>query len=76
MASIIKTAPYILRTVAAMGFTNAAANLLSAAPYALGFISTLATAVVSDRLGVRGPFIIGEHSNQTQFPSVLTAISK
>jgi len=45
--------------IAALGFTNAAANLLSAAPYALGFLTTLATALVSDRMAIRGPFIVG-----------------
>lgn len=45
--------------IAALGFTNAAANLLSAAPYALGFITTLLTGYLSDKAGVRGPFIIG-----------------
>jgi len=45
--------------IAQLGFTNAAANLLSAAPYALGFLTTLATAVASDHFRVRGPFMIG-----------------
>ncbi|KZS93115.1 putative MFS nicotinic acid transporter Tna1 [Sistotremastrum niveocremeum HHB9708] len=45
--------------IAALGFTNAAANLLSAAPYALGFITTLLSAYFSDRFAKRGPFIVG-----------------
>jgi len=45
--------------IAALGFTNAAANLLSAAPYALGFITTLLTGLLSDRMALRGPFLVG-----------------
>lgn len=45
--------------IAALGYTNAAANLLSAAPYAVGFITTLTTGFISDRCGIRGPFIVG-----------------
>jgi len=45
--------------VAALGFTNANANLLSAAPYGLGTITTLGVAYFSDKYGVRAPFLCG-----------------
>ncbi|KAF8522742.1 putative MFS nicotinic acid transporter Tna1 [Hysterangium stoloniferum] len=38
---------------AALGFTNAAASALSAAPYALGTIVTIAVGAISDRLSMR-----------------------
>ncbi|KZV89876.1 MFS general substrate transporter [Exidia glandulosa HHB12029] len=41
-----------------LGATNANANLLSVPPYALGFVSTILFALGSDRLCMRGPFII------------------
>ncbi|KAF8316359.1 MFS general substrate transporter [Clavulina sp. PMI_390] len=45
--------------IAALGFTNANANLLSVPPYVLGFITTLLVGWYSDRVVKRGPFIIG-----------------
>jgi len=44
--------------IAALGYKNAVANLLSTPPYVLGFITTLGTAYISDRMRLRGPFII------------------
>ncbi|KAG8988898.1 hypothetical protein FRB94_005578 [Tulasnella sp. JGI-2019a] len=44
--------------IAALGYKNAVANLLSTPPYVLGFITTLGTAYFSDRMRLRGPFII------------------
>ncbi|KAF8522744.1 major facilitator superfamily domain-containing protein [Hysterangium stoloniferum] len=44
--------------IAALGFTNAAANALSAAPYALGTIVTLIVANISDRLSMRSPILV------------------
>jgi MFS family permease len=45
--------------IKALGYTNANANLLSVPPYVLGFITTLLTAFASDKLKIRGPFLIG-----------------
>lgn len=42
-----------------LGYTNANANLLSVPPYVLGFITTLLVALASDKLMLRGPFIMG-----------------
>lgn len=39
-------------------FTGASANLMSVPPYVLGFLTTVASAFVSDRLLVRAPFIV------------------
>ncbi|GJJ10311.1 hypothetical protein Clacol_004537 [Clathrus columnatus] len=44
--------------VADLGFTNARANLLSAAPYALAVPFTLSMSYFSDKYMVRGPIII------------------
>lgn len=44
-------------SVAALGFTNAKANLLSAAPYALGTVFTLLVAYLSDKYTTRAPVI-------------------
>ncbi|EJD38877.1 putative MFS nicotinic acid transporter Tna1 [Auricularia subglabra TFB-10046 SS5] len=41
-----------------LGATNANANLLSVPPYAVGFVSTVLFALASDRLCMRGPFIV------------------
>ncbi|KAF8522741.1 putative MFS nicotinic acid transporter Tna1 [Hysterangium stoloniferum] len=41
----------------ALGFTNAAASALSAAPYALGTIVTITMGAISDRLSMRSPII-------------------
>ncbi|KAF8522739.1 putative MFS nicotinic acid transporter Tna1 [Hysterangium stoloniferum] len=43
--------------IAALGFTNAAASALSAAPYALGTVVIITMGAVSDRLSIRSPFI-------------------
>jgi len=50
---------FVPTIIAALGYTNANANLLSVPPYVLGFITTIVTALISDKLCVRGPFIIG-----------------
>ncbi|KAI9702655.1 MAG: hypothetical protein M1820_006161 [Bogoriella megaspora] len=42
----------------ALGYTAAAAQLLTVPPYALAFVLTLVLAVVSERVHVRAPFII------------------
>lgn len=39
-------------------FSGASANLLSVPPYVLGFITTIGSAVLSDRLLVRSPFLV------------------
>jgi len=44
--------------ITGLGYTNANANLLSIPPYVLGFITTIASTLVSDRMHLRGPFII------------------
>lgn len=44
--------------IADLNFSGASANLLSVPPYVLGFITTIATAFISDRYGFRSPFII------------------
>lgn len=44
--------------IAALGYTNANANLLSVPPYVLGFITTLLVGWYSDRTLKRGVFII------------------
>ena len=52
----------VLRTSVArahpLSCPQANANLLSVPPYALGFVSTILFALASDRLCMRGPFII------------------
>ncbi|KIJ55530.1 hypothetical protein M422DRAFT_24098 [Sphaerobolus stellatus SS14] len=50
---------FVPSIIAALGFTNAKANLLSAAPYGLGTLTTLLVAYFSDRSAMRGPFICG-----------------
>ncbi|KAL2107986.1 hypothetical protein VUR80DRAFT_4427 [Thermomyces stellatus] len=42
-----------------LGYTAAIAQLLTVPPYAFAFVTTLATAIISERLGRRAPFIIG-----------------
>ncbi|KAF8572720.1 putative MFS nicotinic acid transporter Tna1 [Ramaria rubella] len=49
---------FVPSIIAALGFTNANANLLSAAPYALGTVTTLTVAYISDRYSIRAPIII------------------
>ncbi|KAF8530469.1 putative MFS nicotinic acid transporter Tna1 [Hysterangium stoloniferum] len=49
---------FVPSIIAALGFTNAAANALSAAPYALGTIITLIVGRMSDRFSLRTPFIV------------------
>jgi len=49
---------FVPTIIAALGFTNATANLLSAAPYVLGTITTLSVAYISDRISMRAPAII------------------
>jgi len=44
--------------IAALGYTNADANLMTVPPYVVGFITTLVTAYISDRVLYRGPFLI------------------
>ncbi|KAF8485646.1 putative MFS nicotinic acid transporter Tna1, partial [Gautieria morchelliformis] len=44
--------------IAALGFTNATANLLSAAPYTIGTAVTLLVAYISDRYSIRAPVLI------------------
>ncbi|GJJ11063.1 hypothetical protein Clacol_005294 [Clathrus columnatus] len=48
---------FVPSIIAALGFTNARANLLSAAPYALGTGFTLLVAYISDRYTMRAPVI-------------------
>ncbi|KAF8529980.1 putative MFS nicotinic acid transporter Tna1 [Gautieria morchelliformis] len=43
--------------IAALGFTNATANLLSAAPYATGTVVSLLVAYISDRYSIRAPVL-------------------
>ncbi|KAF8522743.1 putative MFS nicotinic acid transporter Tna1 [Hysterangium stoloniferum] len=43
---------------AALGFTNAAANALSATPYVLATIVVITVGAISDRLSMRSPFIV------------------
>lgn len=42
-----------------LGYTAAIAQLLTIPPYAFAFITTLATAIISERVGRRAPFIMG-----------------
>lgn len=42
-----------------LGYTAAIAQLLTIPPYAFAFITTLGTAIISERVGRRAPFIIG-----------------
>ncbi|KZT55194.1 putative MFS nicotinic acid transporter Tna1 [Calocera cornea HHB12733] len=44
--------------ITGLGFSNANANLMTIPPYVVGFLTTLATAYWSDRVLVRGPFIV------------------
>lgn len=44
--------------ITALEFSGASANLLSVPPYVVGFITTMVTAFVSDRIMLRGPFIL------------------
>lgn len=44
--------------IAALDFTGASANLLSVPPYVVGFLATMLTAFISDRIMYRGPFIL------------------
>lgn len=44
--------------IADLNFSGASANLLSVPPYVLGFVTTLVTAVIADRIILRGPFIL------------------
>ncbi|KAF8512073.1 putative MFS nicotinic acid transporter Tna1 [Hysterangium stoloniferum] len=44
--------------IAALGFTNATANALSAAPYVMGTVVMLTVARISDRLLMRSPIIV------------------
>lgn len=44
--------------IAALDFSGASANLLSVPPYVLGFITTMTTAFLSDKIVMRGPFIL------------------
>lgn len=41
-----------------LNFSGASANLLSVPPYVLGFITTMVTAFVADRIMLRGPLIL------------------
>lgn len=41
-----------------LNFSGASANLLSVPPYVLGFITTIVTVVIADRVILRGPFIL------------------
>ena len=43
--------------IKALGYKAAEANLLSVPPYALGFVTTLSAAFLSDRFIRRGPFV-------------------
>ncbi|KAF8479373.1 putative MFS nicotinic acid transporter Tna1 [Gautieria morchelliformis] len=49
---------FVPSIIAALGFTNASANLLSAAPYTIGTVVTLLVAYISDRYSIRAPVII------------------
>ena len=44
--------------IADLDFSGASANLLSVPPYVLGFITTMVSAWVADRVIMRGPFIL------------------
>ncbi|RMZ77964.1 hypothetical protein DV738_g4159, partial [Chaetothyriales sp. CBS 135597] len=44
--------------IADLDFSGASANLLSVPPYVLGFLTTMITAVIADRLVIKGPFIL------------------
>ncbi|RMZ86984.1 hypothetical protein DV736_g5796, partial [Chaetothyriales sp. CBS 134916] len=44
--------------IADLNFSGASANLLSVPPYVLGFITTIVTAAIADRIILRGPFIL------------------
>lgn len=44
--------------IAELNFSGASANLLSVPPYVVGFITTLTTAFIADRVILRGPFIL------------------
>lgn len=51
---------FIPTIISEMGlFTQIQSNGLSAPPYVLRFVSIVACAFVSDRVGVRGPFVAG-----------------
>ena len=45
-------------TIALTAQTNAQASLYSVPPYAVGFVTTIITALFSDRLSIRGPVIM------------------
>ncbi|KAF8503009.1 putative MFS nicotinic acid transporter Tna1 [Gautieria morchelliformis] len=49
---------FVPSIIAALGFTNATANLLSAAPYTIGTAVTLLVAYISDRYSIRAPVLI------------------
>jgi MFS family permease len=44
--------------IADLDFSGASANLLSVPPYVLGFITTMVSVFVADRILMRGPFIL------------------
>lgn len=48
---------FVPSIIAALGFTNAKANLLSAAPYALATVFTLMVSYLSDKYTTRAPII-------------------
>ncbi|GJJ10314.1 hypothetical protein Clacol_004540 [Clathrus columnatus] len=49
---------FVPTIIAALGFTNARANLLSAAPYALAVPFAISMSYLSDKYLVRGPIIV------------------
>ncbi|SPO00361.1 related to PUTATIVE TARTRATE TRANSPORTER [Cephalotrichum gorgonifer] len=42
-----------------LGYSAALAQILTVPPYAFAFITTIATAIISERMGRRAPFIMG-----------------
>ncbi|KAF8529986.1 putative MFS nicotinic acid transporter Tna1 [Gautieria morchelliformis] len=49
---------FVPSIIAALGFTNARANLLSTAPYAVGTVFSLSVAYISDRYSIRAPALM------------------
>lgn len=49
---------FLPTVIKGLGYTNAQANLFSVPPFAVGFATTLASAWLSDRFSMRGPFLM------------------
>jgi Sec-independent protein secretion pathway component TatC len=45
-------------TIKSLGFSAAAAQLLSIPPFVCGCISTILTGIYSDKMNLRGPFVV------------------